>query len=98
MIKLKEVIENSKDFKAMQQELSRASKAKQEELREKYNSNAEVQANRAKPKDQTTREAVERMVENRKKYNDFKSGRDTTESQARAETMQLLKRALKNDV
>lgn len=98
MIKLKEVIENSKDFKAMQQELSRASKAKQEELREKYNSNAEVQANRAKPKDQTTREAVERMVENRKKYNDFKTGRDTTESQARKETMQLLKRALKNDV
>lgn len=98
MIKLKEIIENSPGFKAMERELSKAAQEKRQELKEKYESNGEVQRFRNTPKDENTRNAVERMVENRKKYNDFKTGKDTTEAQARADTMKLLKKALGNQV
>lgn len=98
MIKLKEVIENSPGFKNMERELAQAAAQKRQEMRDKYESNAEVQRHRAQPKQATTREAVERMVENRKKYNDFKSGHDTTETKAREDTMRLLKKELKNEV
>lgn len=98
MIKLKEVIESSPGFKQMQRELSQAAREVQAKRKAEYESNSEVQRFRSRSKDENTRAAIEKMVEKRKQFNDFKSGRDTTEAQAREDTMKLLKRKLGNDV
>ena len=70
-------------FKEVQKHFQEQAAIKRESLRDKYESNAEVQRCRAMGKDALIREAIERSTKGIKEYNDFKAGRDTSEEVAR---------------
>lgn len=54
--------------------------------------NAEMQRYYTMTPDQRMRRALDRIVANRKMFNDFHTGRDTTEEQARKDLENVIKR------
>ena len=63
-------------------------------MREKYESNGEVQRNRMMTKEERVRNAIELQTKNIKEFNDFKAGRDTTMAAAEKKAREIASRAL----
>jgi aminoglycoside N3'-acetyltransferase len=61
-------------------------------LKDRLESNAEYQKLKATSKDQKFIDAIERLVNSRKQFNDFKAGHDTTLEQARQEMLPIIQK------
>ena len=73
----------------IQKNYERAAAEKRQALKEKYESNAEVQRARAIGKDSLAREAIDRSTKAIKEHNDFTAGRDTSEDAARRKAIEI---------
>lgn len=70
--------------------MKEASEEFKSSLKEQFSANAEVQRMNLESQEERTRRAIEKMIANRKEYNDFKAGRDTTQSQAEKDVRELI--------
>ena len=64
---------------------------KKQELNEKRDSNAEYQRRSQMTSEEKGRDALERSAKNRKEFNDFKEGRDTSLDRAEKEIREIVK-------
>lgn len=76
-------IESLPGFKAIQQNLAEIKEAKASKLKEKYESNSEVQRWRTMNKDEQTREAINRMIPTAAAVRKGQTGKDSTHEEAR---------------
>lgn len=83
-------------FQAMQKRFNEAAKQHRANIKDKWDGNAEQQRKASMSRDDRAREAVEQMVPKIKEFNDFKSGRDTSESEARKKATELAETANRN--
>lgn len=73
----------------IQKHYERASAEKRQQLKERFESNSEVQRARAIGKDALAREAIDHSTKSIKELNDFKAGRDTSEDAARRKAIEI---------
>jgi len=75
-------------------QMEQASNELKATLKEKYESNAEVQRLKAQTIDERMRRAISLMVKAKKEYNDCMSGTDTTQDKAEREVARLVEKYL----
>lgn len=80
-------------FKELQRKFNEAKESTRQNLKQKWDSNAEQQRKASLSKDQRSREAIEQMVSKIKEFNDYRTGRDTSESAAREKAVKLAERS-----
>lgn len=86
-------LSETKQFRELQTQFAKASAQHRANLKQRWDSNAEQQRKASLSSDARAREAVEQMVPRIKEFNDFKSGRDTSESAAREKAVELAEKA-----
>jgi Tfp pilus assembly protein PilO len=93
--KIMQVIESSERYRAMRERLAQEKARRAATLKEKFDSNAEVQRWRHQmTKDDRTMDAIERMVPTAKEVLKMRNGgRDVTYEQARAKAIEIATRA-----
>lgn len=95
---VKREIENSAEFKAVQREMTEAARQVRKNLNEKRDSNAEFQRRSRMTKEEKGRGAIERLAKGIKTFNDSRTGKDTSYSEAEKKAREIAKRALGQDM
>ena len=91
--RLKQRIESTPGFKALRSQLAEAKEERKEQMKDKWEGNAEVQRWRGMSKEEQAREAIERMVPTTKAVQETKTGRECSYEDARKEAENIAYRS-----
>ncbi len=85
------------EFQAYQRTLESKSIELKQRRHNEYEGNAQVQRWRTLTKDEKAEAAIDRSAKGIREFNDFKTGRDTTDDEARKKAVELAERAAKSN-
>lgn len=91
-------IESSREFKAIQAEMSRAAQSTRKNLQQRMDNNAEFQQRKSMSKDEKAAGAVERMTDSIQTFKEQTTGKRPSREEAKKEALRIAKRALGSDV
>ena len=91
--RLKQRIESTPGFKALRSQLAEAKEERKEQMKDKWEGNAEVHRWRSMTKEEQARDAIDRLAKTTKAIQETKTGKDCSFEDARKEAENIAYRS-----